>query len=608
MRETFGHVGTAIAAAATAFALTYLLTPLVRALAVNCGWVARPVHDRWGRRVIGRLGGAAMFVSFIAAVLCWVRVDPGMAVLLVGTSLVFLLGLVDDLRRMPPYTKLIAQMLIGCVVVVGGIRLPLIDWIWLSIPLSILWFVFVMNAFNLLDNMDGLAAGVGAIAAAFCALHTGLAGQWMLAVAASIVCGVCLGFLCYNFPPAKIFMGDSGSHLLGFSLAALAVMGNWHRSTQLVSVLAVPMLVLAVPIFDTCFVTLQRLAHRQHPFTGGTDHVSHRLAVLGLTERQTVTALYGASVGLGLLSLISRDLKPLTAVTMWSLVLAVLVLCGCYLARVKVYRLHAASDDPGASSAPSPAPATPIATMLMHKRRLLEILVDFAVVSSAYVCAYFLRFEGTLSAEFQVRIMQSLPLILFIKLACFAGGGLYRGVWRYLSVSDIITIFKAVTLGSILSSMALLYLWRFEGYSRSVLVIDGLLTFLGVGGSRVVERLLDEWVRGAAASGLPTVIIGAGDTGARVLRWLKYETQSRHRVIGFLDDDARKVGDRIYGTPVLGTRELLPRLIEAHRVQHVLVAITDPPGLLLQHVRAVCEPHSVSWRVVTAEVTDALKS
>ncbi len=603
--ETLEHVGAAALAGATAFLITFLFTPLVRSVAVKFGWVAKPAEDRWGRRVIARLGGVAMFLSFVVAVLLWVRWKPEVWSLLVGVSMVFGLGLLDDVRRMPPYTKLIAQMLIGSAVVFSGIRITFISWAWLSIPLSVLWFVLVMNAFNLLDNMDGLAAGVGAIAAFFCALHAGLAGQWTETTVAVIISGICLGFLRYNFPPAKIFMGDSGSHLLGLSLATLAMMGSGRHSTSLVSVLAIPTLVLAVPIFDTCFVTVQRLLHQQHPFTGGKDHVSHRLAVLGLSTRQTVVALYGVSVCLGLLSVASTALKPLPAIALWLSVLTALVLCGLYLAQVKVYRLE---QRPAVIEPSRLATSTTlIGTMLLHKRRLLEILIDFSIVSSAYVFAHLLRFEGILTAEYQQRIVQSLPLILLIKLACFAVCGLYRGVvWRYLSLSDLMVIVRGVTLGSILTALALLYLWRFEGYSRSVLIIDGMLTFLGVGGSRVLGRLLDEWIRGAVAKGTPALIVGAGDTGARVLRSLKYESKVTYRVVGFLDDDVRKLGERIYGSPVLGTRAQLPRLMEAHRIREVLVAITDPPGDLLQYIQGCCELRGVAWKVVTAGVTDAL--
>ena len=595
----------ALLAALTAFAASFALTPLVRLAAVRAGLISRPVEDRWGRRVVARLGGSAMFGSFVAATLIWLPLQQPIIGMLLALGLVFALGLADDLHRMPPYTKLAFQLLIGCVAVLFGVHIELGFWRWLSIPLSVLWFVLVMNAFNLLDNMDGLAAGVGAIAAAVCAAQNLLLGHWMLVTLDVIFCGSCLGFLAFNFPPAKIYMGDSGSHFIGLGLAMLAPLGHDRSSTHLLSILAVPVFVLAVPIFDTCFVAIQRLAHRRNPFVGGTDHVSHRLAVLGLTERQTVLALYGISAILGLLGIVSADLHVLPALAIWGTVLTALVLLGCYLAQVNVYRLQ---ETPAGAAMPEPSdvPVTLIDTMLLHKRRLLEILVDFCVISSAYVFAHLLRFEGSLSVHLQELVIQSLPLILVMKLGCFVGCGLYRRMWRYPDLSDILAIFKAVTLGSMLSALTLLYAWRFNGYSRSVLVIDWMLSFLAVAGTRVAERLLDEWIGSATEPQGSVLIVGAGETGERVLRSLRFGGRCARRVVGFIDDDPRKVGNQVHGFRILGTRAQLPDLLDRHGVREVLVAIGDPPGELLHHIRHCCESRGTVWRVVTAAVTDGV--
>ncbi|MBI3010642.1 MAG: hypothetical protein HYY57_06650 [Candidatus Omnitrophica bacterium] len=598
LESGFSRVGFA---GLTAFFLTLLVTPIVRRIAVLSGCVDRPAHDRWGRRAIARLGGVGMFLTFLVSALLWLPIDRSMISFLIGLALVFLLGFIDDLRRIPPYTKLIGQLLIGCVMVFNGINITLIPMVWLAIPLSILWFVLVMNAFNLLDNMDGLAAGVAGIASGFCLWHAVNSQQWTVAILAAIVSGSCLGFLRYNFPPAKIFMGDSGSHLLGLSLAALALMGSWHHSTQLLSILTVPTLVLALPIFDTCFVTIQRLMHRQHPFSGGTDHVSHRLAVLGLSARQTVTVLYVVSAGLGLLSVVSTQMKPLAVMALWLSVITALLLIGRYLAQVEVYRLEPPVGSPLTGSDAIPQKATLIETMLMHKRRLLEVLVDFLLICSVYVFAHLLRFEGSWDKDLQKLVIQSLPLILFVKLSCFAACGLYRGLWRYVGLSDIVTVFKATSLGSISSALALLYLWRFEGYSRAVFIIDGMLTFLAVGGSRVIERLLNEWISGASAQ-INTLIIGAGDTGAAVLRSIKCGGMNKRRVVGFLDDSPMKHGESILGVFVLGNRKMLPELVDAYHLQEILVAIADPPADLLEEVRACCQPRGLSWRTVSQSV------
>ena len=603
---TFTSGVTVVLSGLIALSVTYVLTPLVRLIAIRRDLVAHPRNDRWGHRLTARLGGVAIYGGFlIASVFCG-SVDRQVVTLLVGCTAIFGIGLFDDLRRMRPYSKLLFQLAVGAQLVMGGIRIELISLSWVAIPVSIFWFVFVINAFNLLDNMDGLAAGVGAIASGFCLLHALSDGQWLVATLAAIVSGACLGFLRYNFPPAKIFMGDSGSHLLGLSLAALALLGSWQHSTQLLSILAVPVLVLAVPIFDACFVTIQRLAHHQHPFQGGTDHVSHRLAILGLSERQTVFSLYGLSAGLGLLSLVSMQLTTLSAVVLWLLTATGLTLLGVYLAKVKVYTLAPAVPEATTLPPSSARPTTFIETMLLHKRRLLEVFIDFGLICSAYVAAHVLRFEGTLNLELQRLIVQSLPLIIVVKLGCFASAGFYRGVWRYVSLPDLLTVFKGVTLSSILSALALLYLWRFEGYSRAVFIVDWMLTLLAVGGARIVERLLDTSISTAIARGIPVLILGAGDTGAHVLRSLEYGSQPLRRVIGFLDDDRRKHGNCIHRVSVLGDRSRLAELLDTHQVREVLVAISDPPGDLLQEVQHCCEPRGVTWKVVTAGVTDTV--
>jgi UDP-GlcNAc:undecaprenyl-phosphate/decaprenyl-phosphate GlcNAc-1-phosphate transferase len=595
---------TSACAAATACGLSFMLTPLVRRIAVRWGLSSKPVEERWGKRVVARLGGVAMSASFVIAALIWVPFNTVVLPVMCGIGAVFVLGLIDDLRRLPPYVKLVAQLLIGCGLVAGGVQIELVRLHWIAVPLSVLWFVLIMNAFNLLDNMDGLAGGVGAIASAFCAVHAAIAGQWMIVMLNATLCGACLGFLRYNVPPAKIYMGDSGSHFLGLCLAMFSLLGTWRHSTQLISVLAVPVLVLAVPIFDTIFVTIQRLLNRQHLFVGGTDHVSHRLAVLGLSERQTLVALYCVSIGLGLLSIVSVELTPLSSVAVWIFVLTGLVLFGRYLAQVKVYRAQDAIGlDLGKVQGER---KTVINTMLLHKRRLLEILVDFLLICGAYVTAYLLRFEGVLTGDLQQLIMQSLPIILVVKLACFACTGLYRGVWRYVGLSDLVLLLRSVGMSSVISACVLLYVWRFQGYSRAVIVIDGMLTFFAIGGARIAERIFDDWINRLTARGVPVLIMGAGDTGARVLRSLKYEDHIGRRGVCFLDDDTQKHGVRIHGCSVVGTRAALEQTLDDRGIHEVLIAIADPPGELLQHIQHCCEPRSVRWKVVTAGVTDAL--
>jgi UDP-GlcNAc:undecaprenyl-phosphate GlcNAc-1-phosphate transferase len=583
----------------TAFILSLFLTPLVRHVAVRMGWVSRPVEDRWGKRVVARLGGVAMYLAFLLTGLLFLPLTAQTLALLIGISCVFAIGLVDDLQRMRPHTKLILQLAASSVMVFLGVRIEIFPSPWLSMPLSIFWLVTIMNALNLLDNMDGLAAGVSAIGGVFCAIHAFLAGQPVILLLSLILVATCLGFLWSNFPPARIFMGDSGSHILGMSLGSLVLMESWQQSTHLLTILAVPVFVLAVPIFDMCFVTLQRILHGRSPFQGGTDHVSHRLAILGLSPRQTVLVLYLLSAAMGVVSIFSVRVGPLLALASWLGCFALFLVVAGYLAKVRVYSVpRAAVRAPWDASDPQ---VTWIDTMLFHKRRILEVLIDFFLICGAYIAAHLLRFEGELVMSQQRLLLQSLPLILVVQLISLAATRLYHGVWRYISISDLVNIFKGVSFGAILSAMAALYLWRFEGFSRAVFIIYALLLFVSISASRIGEKAFDQWLT-RALRGAPALIIGAGDMGELTLRQLTHHQQHKQRVIGFLDDDLLKQVMRIHGLPVLGTRAALHYLIDKYGVTHVVIAMQAPPDDLVRHVQQTCERLNVRWQTVTTLV------
>ncbi|MBI3332939.1 MAG: hypothetical protein HYZ93_02475 [Candidatus Omnitrophica bacterium] len=571
--------------------LSLLLTPAIRAFAVLTGAVSRPSQDRWGRRAIARLGGLSIAVGFLITVAWGISRDHRMLGLFLGGLLMLFVGLVDDFRRIPPYTKLVAQIIAGCLVVLCEIQVQTVSP-WLAIPLTITWLVLIMNAFNLLDNMDGLSAGVGVIAALFCIWHAVQNNQWLVAALSASLGGATLGFLRYNLPPAKIFMGDSGSQLLGLGLGTLSLMGNLNQSTRLLGILALPTLLLAVPIFDTCFVTVQRILHGRHPFQGGTDHLSHRLGILGLSTRQVVFALYGLSATFGWLSLLLSSQGPIAVTGVWLLVVVLLLLLGVYLSRVRVY---AGAEVPAPPLNPQ---VTFISTMLLYKQRILEVCVDFALICASYVIAFALRFEGNITYDLEVLIMKSLPWIIVAKMVSFFACGVYRGVRRYTSLADAVNIFRGVVLGSVFSSLAPLYLWRFEGYSRAVFIIDGLLLFVTVGASRVAERLLNEWITGSVEGAVPVLIVGAGDTGELLLRQIKQEAQGKRRVIGFLDDDPAKQGDRIHGIRIRGSRKELGVVVQEFSVREIFIAMRYPPEELLRQVRGYCEENGISWRVV----------
>ncbi len=572
-----------------AYVLGILLTPAVRWLAVVTGCVSRPHKDRWGRRVVPRLGGLPIGLAFLGAVSwAWLQ-DARMAGLWAASVLTLVVGIVDDFRGLPPSVKLTAQITAGCLLVASNIQVDL-GTSWLAAPMTIGWLVLVMNAFNLMDNMDGLSAGIGAIAAGFCAWHALASGaDWVVAVAAASLLGSTLGFLHYNLPPAKIFMGDSGSQILGLGLGALSLTETWHQPARLLGLLALPTLLLSVPLFDTLFVTVQRILHGRHPFQGGTDHLSHRLGLLGLSPRRVVFLLYGLAGSFGVLSLFVANRAPLAILGTWLLAIGILLMLGAYLAKVRVYT--------GPTPPAMEGEVTWIETMLMHKRRLAEAAVDFVLICASYVLAHALRFEGNLTSDLEVLVLQSLPWVIGIKIVSFLACGLYRGVWRYTGMSELLGILKAVVLGSVLSALAVLYLWRFEGYSRAVFIIDGTLLFLAVSGARLLEPLLNDWISRSEGRPRAVLIVGAGDTGYLVLQQLHMERGGQRRVVGFLDDDPLKQGNQISGVSILGTRHDLGRVVQRLCVSEVFIAIRRPPEDLLQQVKVYCQENGLTWRL-----------
>ncbi len=272
-------------------------TPLAQRLAGRLGWVDRPAARKMHRVPMPLLGGAAIYVAFVIALVAfgdrfYVRQVVG---IFVGASLVSLAGLWDDRWRLSPGLKLVIQIVAALLLIATGVQVHLFRNPWLDVPITLFWIVGITNALNLLDNMDGLAGGIAAIAAGHFTLLAAMSGQYLVGALAAALLGACLGFLLYNFNPARIFMGDSGSLFLGFLLAALGIKLRFPANVVMVTWM-VPLLVLAVPIFDTTLVIVSRLRRGLNPLTSpGKDHTSHRLVRLGLTQREAVLTLYLAA-------------------------------------------------------------------------------------------------------------------------------------------------------------------------------------------------------------------------------------------------------------------------------------------------------------------------
>jgi UDP-GlcNAc:undecaprenyl-phosphate GlcNAc-1-phosphate transferase len=290
---------------AGALVLAVGATPAARWLAPRAGFIDHPEARRIHKRPVPRLGGAAIYLAVIVAavVLGERRNFNEFGAILIGATGVSFMGLVDDRWGLRPLVKTLAQILAALLLYGSGIYVGTFHNPILNLITTVLWVVFITNAINLLDNMDGLAGGVSAIAAAFFALMCSFTGQYLVGALSVAVLAACLGFLFYNLNPASIFMGDSGSLFLGFVLAALGIKLRFPDNVTFVTWM-VPVLVMGVPVFDTTLVIISRLRRRMNPATTpGQDHTSHRLVATGMTQREAVLTLYIASFVLGLLAI-----------------------------------------------------------------------------------------------------------------------------------------------------------------------------------------------------------------------------------------------------------------------------------------------------------------
>lgn len=292
------------------FAISIIITPLIKKFAFLIGATDRPNHRKVHQSIMPRLGGLAIFISFLIGLIILRPVNEFSLAILAGCLIIIITGLLDDLLELPARYKLIGQIASACTVVFGGdlqvvfINLPFgaqLQFGLLSIPFTILWIVGITNAINLIDGLDGLAAGVSSIALITISGIAFLQGNIYVATVGLIVIASTLGFLIYNFHPAKIFMGDTGALFLGYIISVLSLLG--FKNVTFIS-LIIPVIILAVPISDTFFAILRRIIHKKPLGAPDKQHLHHCMMRMGYSHRQTVLLIYAMSAFFGMVALI----------------------------------------------------------------------------------------------------------------------------------------------------------------------------------------------------------------------------------------------------------------------------------------------------------------
>ena len=294
-----------------ALVVSFLMTPIVKTFAYKVGAIDVPKDARRMHKTpIPRLGGLAIFIGFMVSILLFVEITAEMRSILLGAVIIVVLGVVDDIMALPALLKFVVQIVAALIPATHGVVIQAFSnpnvfsdnpyWVLgnLSVPLTVLWIVAITNAVNLIDGLDGLANGVSAISATTVLVIALIGGQFQVAVVMAALVGACVGFMPYNMNPAKMFMGDTGATFLGYILATMSIQGLF-KFYAIIS-FAVPFLILGLPIFDTAFAFIRRIAHGQSPMHADRSHIHHRLIDMGLNQKQAVATLYVSSAILGL--------------------------------------------------------------------------------------------------------------------------------------------------------------------------------------------------------------------------------------------------------------------------------------------------------------------
>ena len=469
-----------------AFVFAVALVPLCRIFALRINIVARPRADRWHRTVVPLLGGIAIGLSTLFSGVITGLTDT-LPVMLFSSMAIFVTGLIDDLLALRPASKLVPQIAVAAALVYFGFRLNWVESRLVDSAMTMMWVVGLTNAFNLLDNMDGLCAGIALIVAVML-----LAGFWTGAAREraipemtflAIIAGATAGFLVFNFPPASIFMGDSGALFLGFALGSLTLGQEGVRASRsdVLSVIAGPAFVLLIPIFDTTLVTVARLLSGRPPSLGGRDHSSHRLVAIGLSERDAVLVLWGLAAIGGVIGLVLRNFSSAWSLPVGAIYLLAMSAFAVYLVRVRVY-----DDVPVANASVT---LTPLQSTYLNKRRVVEVLVDVTLIGTSYYWATLLVFRDP-EAYFRNSevFYQTLPIVMAAQLMALFARGLYRGLWRPFVKRDIAKVVEGVALGIFLTHAFLLASYGRAAVSWVVVVLQAAIVISGVIMSRMISN------------------------------------------------------------------------------------------------------------------------
>jgi UDP-GlcNAc:undecaprenyl-phosphate GlcNAc-1-phosphate transferase len=554
-----------------------VLTALTIAIARRRKWVFEPRRDRWSSKPVAKFGGVPIVLTLLTAA-ALLHLPPRLHIVVGLSGCMALLGLADDIFQAPAWAKFGTQILIAVAATWSGIIYPIFYTNAANIAFTIFWLVAITNAFNLLDNMDGLSPGVGLITA----LNTALilsAPHDPLSWLAMAFAGTLLGFLVFNFFPAKIFMGDTGSLFLGFLLACFSVLSA-QRISSTISILFVPALVFFLPIFDMALVSVTRRINGRAISAGAKDHTSHRLVMLGLSDRKAVVTLYAIAAASGMVAYLWKTKFPELGPGLMILFLVVAALFWLYLAKLQLPREWLSRTNVFTLAIPQ--------LLDSIAKRAAVVFTDAGLLVLSLYFSWLLRFESVpasaLSAFFLVA-----ALSICVKIPLLGVYSMYRREWQVRTLRDIYPIVKACVLGSMIVVTILAFITRLQEVSRTVLVMDAALSVAMLTMARLASRIFDDALISHPSKQFVLVGGMSSQFFHRYFEW-KYPGS---KIIAILSPGPEFISgiDYVMGIPVIPFTELESLLSKQEIAGAAL--LPDCPSAVREFVMEVCSAQNV---------------
>ena len=554
-----------------------LLTCLTIAIARKKKWVFEPRTDRWSRKPVAKFGGVPIALTLVTAA-ALLHLPLRLQIVVGLSGCMALLGLIDDIFQAPAWAKFGLQILIAGAATWSGIVYPIFYTNSANIAFTMFWLVAITNAFNLLDNMDGLSPGVGLITA----LNTALilsAPHDPLSWLAMAFAGTLIGFLIFNFYPAKIFMGDTGSLFLGFLLACFSVLSA-QRISSTISILFVPALVFFLPIFDMALVSVTRRINGRAISAGAKDHTSHRLVMLGLSDRKAVVTLYAIAAASGLVAYLWKTKFPELGPGLMILFLVVAALFWLYLAKLQLPREWLSRTNVFTLAIPQ--------LLDSIAKRAAVVFTDAGLLVLSLYFSWLLRFESVpasaLSAFFLVA-----ALSICVKIPLLGIYSMYRREWQVRTLRDIYPIVKACVVGSMVVVTILAFITRLQEVSRTVLVMDAALSVAMLTMARLASRIFDD----ALISHPSKQFILVGGMSAQFFhRYFEWKYPGS-KIIAILSPGPEFISgiDYVMGIPVVPFTELESLLSKQEIAGAAL--LPDCPTAVREFVMEVCSAQNI---------------